>query len=474
MRVPDDIVRCNLAGGTDAEGGSGPPLPPPKHVNIRGFGHSFVAGEGAYPEPGFMDRMERSLDSSWYTMSHLGHPGYRTDQLLPLAPAEVDAYLVVGKINIFIYMEIVNSIAFWLPTLGVGPTITHLLATHLQMALERKVAGWDYVILYTNYPGATYTDDAKTVLAGVNAGLKAMVGGGIVDAVVDLAADPRFQVPIGLPSVVDGLHPSPYGHACLSDISLPVLYRAAEIRYRAPQHQWSPLDIGEVMFWYEADAAYLTKDGSNNVSELQDRSPWRYHLGASGALRPVYNPAHVAFSGKPTVDGAASCMTSTRVVDVTYTKKVYLVMLYRATTSGTILSELSANSTSNALTWRLVSTSVGAGGPEVDDNGNVGTSYARSPLPTSPQVKSVSFLVDHTTNPDQCKVLSEGVLVPGQAHADAPNTSYFGSFALNVFGRQGGSLTSGMSLAAYIGFSRVPSSPELTTLLSYLQQKWTH
>jgi hypothetical protein len=193
--------------------------PGPK-VNIRGYGHSIVAGANAtnIGVNNFMAIVRDTLDPSVYTMTYLGRGGFTTAALLPLAAADVDAFLVDGKANVFLYMNIINGLT--------AAEVNQTIEDHRQMYLQRRAAGWDFIIAYTLYYVAYFTAEERAGEDLVNQAHRDWVGTGLLDGVVDIANDSRFAVtgPPGVSDVVDdNVHPNNLGHSYIAEDSLPVI-----------------------------------------------------------------------------------------------------------------------------------------------------------------------------------------------------------------------------------------------------------
>lgn len=449
----------------------GVPVTPPK-ANVRGYGHSIAAGFNATRQ-GVTDmypRLFSYLDPAQYTCSYMGHSGNWTGEMLGQAWGDVAVFADPNAINIFLYMEVVNSVNHYI---GVGYTTaaaaTMAIADHRAMFLLARRAGFSIVGSYTFWHPDGYGSNALQCIDLINQGLRDMLADGTLTFLVDLAVDPMFAVTgPGSPTISsDGLHPSDNGHQCIADRTLAPM-RAAYEAMVGNTHSFLPTDVGNCIWWYEADAAYLTKDGSNNVSQMKDRSSWAFDINAAGALRPVYNASNAAFGNQPTVNGLASTMTTTLTLDLSTTKTVQVINLYTCASSNTIVCELSTNSASQTTAFRVQSNPPGVFAP-----GNVGLSQATATAPGA--AKSVSFIIDNTVSVAQCDMLVEGITAPGIVRVDAPNTNLFGAaFTLSLFGRSGGALPSNMALAASIAFSRKLTGPELVQVLAYLQAKWPH
>lgn len=456
-------MRVNVAKGLSD--GSRP------RCNVRGYGHSIAEGYNAtrMTVTSFYPRLFSYLDPAQYTCSFKGHSGNWTGEMLGQATDDVAAYVDPNAVNVFLYLEVVNSMNHYI---GIGMSTaaaaTQAIADHRAMFALARAAGYQGIGSYTFYHPDGYGANALQCIDLINTGLRAMLADGTIDFLIELATAPEFQV-TGAGSTTmsgDGLHPNDNGHQCMADRTLAPL-RAFYEGQTAATHTFLPTDVGNCLWWYEADAAWLVKDGSNNVSTLKDRSSWAFDLTAAGALRPVYVPSNAAFGNQPTVNGLASTMTSALSVDLTFTKTVHIVNLYTCASSNTVVCELSTNSASQTTAFRVQSNPPGIFAP-----GNVGLSQATATAPGA--AKSVSFVLDNTVSTAQCNLLVEAVTAPGIARVDAPNTNAFGSFTLSLFGRAGGALPSNMSLAASIAFSRKLTGPELAQVLAYLTAKWPH
>lgn len=454
-------------------------LPPFPLANIRGYGHSIAFGGNAtrVGVTNFYSRIATLLDPTRFTLSYVGHPSQYTLQMLPQAAADVDAFYVPGKINIFMYMEVINSVSYYMATLGqsAATAATNALADHMAMFAGRKAAGYQVCIAYTMYQPFGFSAQNMACVDLINAGLRAAVGGGVIDAVIDIAAtaDPRFTItgPPGTSLVVaDNTHPNDFGHQCIADDSMASIYAQYTLR-GGPSHLFTPNDLTQLLFWYEADTTSATFDTSNNVSLLKDKGSWLFDMSASGAARPKWNANNALYGGKPTIDAFNSCMTTALNVDLTYTKTFQIILLYQCTNTGTIMFEHSSSYSTHSDAFLFQYHNVSTG-PEITTSGNVGNSIVRTTGPTN--VRSVSFIVDNTVSTNQCVILDELAVASGTFPIDAPNTNLGGLYPMNIFARNGVIAPSTMSLAAALCFSRKLSTPELTLILNYLQAKWPH
>lgn len=453
-----------------SRGGGGSP-----RCNIRGYGHSIAQGFNA-TRMGVTDmypRLFSYLDPVQYTGTYTGHSGNWTYEMLGLASGDVDPFIDTTAVNIFLYIEVINSVSFYF-SVGFGGSVPSVIATqvikdHRAMFLGRRAAGFQYVVAYTMY--AIYGNSSLfyQALALVNQGLRDMQTEGVIDVIVDLATDPRFAVtgPAGtVPYVADGIHPTDAGHQVIADLTLPVV-RALYEGATGNTHVFRPTDIGNCLWWYEADVSWLVKDGSNNVSTLKDRSSWVFDLTAAGALRPVYNPSNAAFGNQPTIDAVSATMGTALSLNPSFAQTLQVINLYKCTSSNTIVCEYSANAPTHTDAFQITS-----GPPTINATGNVGLSRAIASAVTVPQ--SISFILDNTVSTSQCNILVEALTAPGISRLDAPNTNVLGTYPLFMFGRSGGSLPSTMSLAASLAFYKKLSVPELASVLNYLKGKWPH
>lgn len=451
-------------------------LPPYLPANVRGYGHSIAFG-GAATRIGvtnFFPRLFHDLNSD-YVCSYTGHPSQWTAQMLPQAAADVDAFVVANKVNIFMYMEVINSVSHYMADLGQNKATAavNAIADHLTMFTARKAAGYQICIAYTMYHPFGFNSDQNDCCDLINQGLRNMVGHGILDAVIDLAIDPRFAItgPPGTSlTIADNTHPTDFGHQVIADLSRPVLQNLFHAT-GAPLPVWSPNDLGQVVWWYEADPSWVVFDVSNKISQLTDRTSWLFHLTAAGANRPTWNTGNVLWGGMPSIDAASNVMSTALTVDMSYTKSFEIVHAFRCTTTGGIMAEFSASSGGFADTWLMQWAAV-LTGPHMTTFGNVGNSILRSTGPTTPS--TISFTVNNNVSVHQCDGFSEGTTVPGAFYIDAPNTNLFGNRTLYMFARSGPIAPSTMTMAISICFSRVLTGPERTLLLAYIQAKWPH
>lgn len=452
-------------------------LPPFIPANIRGYGHSIAAGGNAtrIGTTDFYPRTRSNLDPALYTLTYVGHPGQWTAQMLPQAAADVDAFYDPNKINIFLYIEVINSVSHYMVDLGMTATAAAplIIADHLSMFSGRKTTGFQICLAYTMYHPFGFNAQQMLCVDLINQGLRDAVGGGVLDGIIDIAVDSRFAVtgPPGTSLTVDdNTHPTDFGHQIMADIGTPII----QAKYEAlggVAHPYLPSSIGQLLWWYEADPAFVTFDGSNRISLVKDRSGWVYDLSAAGAARPTWNSSNILYGSKPTIDTVNNCMTTALNVNMSFTKSFEVVWLFQCTNANAIIMELSSNSSSFADTF-LAQFHNATTGPEITTYGNVTNSIARATGPTT--VKMVSFSVDNTVSTNQCNLLSEGATAPGITHIDAPNTNFFGNRPLNLFARNGVVAGGTMSTGICIAFSKILSPTERAGLLAYAMAKWPH
>lgn len=457
----------------DVSRGATPPFP---LANIRGYGHSIAFGGNAsrIGTTDFYARIRRALDPTQYFLSYTGHPSQWTAQMLPQAAADVDAFVVGGKVNIFLYMEVINSVSHYMVDLGMNSSDAAVaaIADHATMFTARRAAGYDICIAYTMYHPFGFNASQNTCCDLINAGLRAMVGT-TLDAVIDVAVDPRFAItgPPGTSlTVADNTHPNDHGHQVIADLSLPVIYPIYD-HAGGPTHVYSPNDISELIWWYEADINNVTFDISNKISLIKDKGTWLYDLSGTGAQRPTWNAGNSLYSGAPSIDAASNCMTTALNVDLTFTKTFQIVWLFKCTNTGPIMMEHSSNAGAHTDAWLLqyINNSTGS---EMTDFGNVSNSVCRTTGPTTARV--MSFIVDNTITTGQINILDELVNAAGRLQIDAPNTNLWGTYPLNLFARNTTISPGTISMAACFCFSRKLTTPELTTLIAYITAKWPH
>ena len=444
-----------------------------KLCNVRAFGHSYAGGAGATRQgtTDMFPRVERTIDPTRYTMSHEGFGGYATaigtNQLAPLAAVHVDAYLDPTKYNVHLYIETINSVSWYMNSLGqtaaqAGPNV---LADMLAYFAARRAAGWDKLIAFAFFHPAGQTGYAA--IDYVNTGLFAAKASGLIDDVVDMSLDARIPA-----NSADTIHPNDFGYQLIADLTLPVLQRVYEKLPGVPGHIFSPAEVGQLLWWFEADTSTVTRDSDNNVSVLSDKSGWGFDLLASSAARPHWNASNPNdWRRKPTIDASSHVMTSGVNLDLSFTKQIYIIHLYSA--GSGLMVEFGSNAGLVADAFALYHASA-ATGPEINAKGNAGTSYARANNPDMPRM--ISFSIDNTGPTPQCGVTNEGVVMPGLAVSNAGNSNFFGSARrLSFFGREGGAGPfSVMSLGASIAFSQIPTAAQLSKVFAYFKAKWPH
>jgi len=392
-------------------------------------------------------------------MAHLGHGGFYTAQLLPLAAADVDVHLVAGKVNVFIYMEIVNSISHYDTGSNDAFIVSQTVADHVAMFVARRAAGWNFCIHVNMYYPSYYDARLRSIMDSINAALRARTD--IINATVDLAVDTEInQVPANFNVINsgDGIHPLDYGHLCIYDDALVViqnLYASITI-VTIP---FDPATLGRLLWRFTPESANLVVDGSNNVSTWYDRSTWGFDLTAAGALRPVFSGGTVNGAGSSTMTTALSAILS-------FTSRVEVFAQCSLASANTILAELSTNYTAVADSFGVLTSAGNA--PEMAAVGNVGTS---SDIATAVAgLQKWSFILDNTVSTNQVSILLNGAPAAGQVHVDAPNTNALAPSpgrTLSVFGRAGGTLGSTASIKRLLIFGRPLTAPQRAALLAW-------
>jgi len=436
---------------------------PNQQCNIRGYGHSIVAGGDAtrIGTTDFMSRIEHRLDPFTFTMSHLGHSGFDTSQLLPLAAADVDAFLVPGKLNIFVYMEMVNSIDHQNGA-GVPPAqiVSNTVSWIQSMFTARRAAGWDKCI-FVNMYYPIYYDSNPTLMGVLDQITSQLLAWSGIDQTIDIYHDPeinKFPGDTRIISSTDNLHLTDYGHQCTADLGVGTIQNvyAAATAVTLP---WDPsLLKARIALRFEAAASKILFDNGLNVGTFQDKSTWAYDVTASGAARPIWDPTN------GTVDGAgAALMSMTLALALTYTSRIEVFLQASIGSASTVLFEMSGNYTGVQDSFALLSTA--SDGPELAANGNVGASNGSASAASG--LQKWSLILDNTLSTGQVQVLLNGASAPGYAHVDAPNTNVLGSRQAFLFGRSGGSLQSTANIRRLIIFGRPLTSAERAQLLAW-------
>jgi len=202
-------------------------------ANIVGYGHSIVAGANATSvgTNDFFPLIRSALEPEVYRLRYEGHGGFATTSMLPLAADDVDAYLVPSKYNVFMYMETINSVNFYMD-LGQTASVaaTNAIADHRTMYEGRRAAGFESIIAYTLYPMQWWDPDHVSCCTLINQGIRAMLADETVDAIIDVEADPDFASPISdtIVDSVDLTHPTNLGHQLIADLSMPVVRQVCE------------------------------------------------------------------------------------------------------------------------------------------------------------------------------------------------------------------------------------------------------
>lgn len=89
----------------------------------------------------------------------------------------------------------------------------------------------------------------------------------------------------------------------------------------------APDEISDMIFWHDAsDSSTITKDGSNFVSQIDDKSGNAYHLTSSGSSRPVWTSADR--NGLDVIDysGGTYAMAHTAFTEIAQPLTIFAVM----------------------------------------------------------------------------------------------------------------------------------------------------
>lgn len=478
----------------DVSQGFKPPTPPFTQAKVMLYGHSYVAGAiasrvGTTDFASRLSRMLTRIDPTIWSMSFLGHGGFRTghagdgtgNQLWSLAAAEVDTQIVGGKCNIHLYCEGgLNSVGWYqLPVSGGGPGLTPAQTTAQTISdmtayyQARRAAGWTKangnllgacllsVIPLWRQPDLGYAQsflDINTWHRNV------AIPTGLVDFLVDTANDAELnKVPFpDAPRIIgDNTHFVDYGHMLYFDLLRDATITAYETMPNAKQHIWTPAFLNKLQWWVDMSLGgnYVVWDGFGKVFKLIDQSSWAYDLTATSTLRPTWNRVNRS------IDGASgNCMTTTLAVAGDYTQKINVLLSYSCTSTGTVIAELGNNAPAGTSGWVITHE---VGGPKIASYGNVGQSNATATAISGGANHSVIFTIDHGVTTNQGSINLDGNVAPGSAHVDAPNTNFFGNLTLNLFGRNGGTSSSTLKLRAACATSGTLSAADITNWVAY-------
>jgi hypothetical protein len=229
-------------------------------------------------------------------------------------------------------------------------------------------------------------------------------------------------------------------------------------------------DIANLGAWY--DFAYLlsiTKDGGNNVSQVNDRSTNAYHAVAAGGEQPVWTAsaingnAALVFNGSTNVlraSGAAAIATGT---DTPYS--MFTVSKNSSTAASYAIAAFGNSGAANPTSYIYTTGAPAYGFYRRDDVGASAGPAGGTSNTTTPH--TISTIFPGTT----ITVSVDGSVVINGAAADV------GATTLNMFSIGGWSTTSLVqpfpgTICEVIIYSRAVTAGEQSRIEAYLKNKW--
>lgn len=124
---------------------------------------------------------------------------------------------------------------------------------------------------------------------------------------------------------------------------------------------WSPADLPSLAFWIDLNnLASITKDGSNNVSQVNDLSGNANHMTSSGSNRPVYSATALNSHPGITFDGTDDRMETTNGGNlILTTSPATIVVVYKN-------NGFPVNQYPRFISWKTQANNVGSVGYSTD------------------------------------------------------------------------------------------------------------
>lgn len=231
--------------------------------------------------------------------------------------------------------------------------------------------------------------------------------------------------------------------------------------FRSNGSAFTPASIANLTFWIDAsDAASITVDGSNNVSQWNDKSGNGFHAGQSNsAKRPSYTGSNqIKGRNVPNFDGSNDNLITTGTMSVSQPNTTFVVFKYPSGLSTTTryLFDGSVN-----RQFIIVAT------PTTPSQINFGAGTTVG-ITSLTGIENATSYVTSVFNGASSQVRVNGV----QRSTGNPGTNGVGTaLVIGAFQSQAGSFWQGM-IAEILIYSRALSGSEITTLESYLSSKW--
>lgn len=210
--------------GFSARSATHTPVPRPKRLFI--YGNSITFGQDASdpPNTAYAGIVKSTLEAQGWTVTYLGHPGFGTDALLPLASSEVDSAYDAAADNYFIIYEVLNDCGFL--------TAAQAAANIRRMCEERTAVGW-IPIAATTYQVDSLGTQGTTKVAAANTIIRADYTE-YAYALADIETDvPELDGGSNPTYSDDAVHPTDAGHALIAAVMLDAI-AAAVTAYEAP------------------------------------------------------------------------------------------------------------------------------------------------------------------------------------------------------------------------------------------------
>lgn len=228
---------------------------------------------------------------------------------------------------------------------------------------------------------------------------------------------------------------------------------------------FDPTTIPNMIAWYDAsDAAKLTVDGSNNVSQWTDKSGQAYNLTSSAGLNPKYLSDDG--DGKPCINFADGNQLK-NATSTTASEDTFLIVVNLGTLTGSL--DYIFGRGNGLLTMSSTSLDWQAAG-----SGDGSTGLRSAALPVKNQYIILSGRRSANANMYQGGAGNTGVIELRENGAYIKRTTHTGG-STNVpffMGRDNNGNSTAMKVREAFWFNRYLTDAELLKMENYLNSKW--
>lgn len=235
--------------------------------------------------------------------------------------------------------------------------------------------------------------------------------------------------------------------------------------------RFTPQQLPGLALWLDAqDPSTLVKDGSNRVSQWNDKSGNANHaVQVTGGLQPLYVAS--AINGFPSIqfrdDGSAKLISAADSVSLNYTAFSLFTVLRRHTDVGTevALGKWSETSPSAQREFRLLIAS--------DDTvilacSAAGTSTNAQPATVSTLSLNSNYILDGLYDGTNVKIAINN----GTQASAALASIYNGTSPFHIGARDGASNPAGAYCGEILFYAQTLSLGQRASVLQYLSTKW--